>query len=185
MLFLCHLPVPHSLNLITTNPPTQLQYDAILAEVTTAPTSDQRNDALRSLGRARSPALIERTLTLPLSPSVKSQDVYLPLGGLRTHAAGVLATWEWLTGNWATLQRKLPPGLTMLGTVVSICVGGFSHKDQADMVKGFFADQSTKGFEMSLRQSLDAVKAKAGWVARDGADVRAWLGERGFLGGKI
>ena len=159
---------------------THAQYEVILNEYRTAQTSDERNTALRALGRARDPALIAKTLSLPLSNEVKGQDIYLPLGGLRTHADGISILWDWMKQHWSELERKLPPGLTMLGTVVSLCTSGFTHDRQVDEVKAFFAERSTKGFDQSLAQSHDAVVAKARWLQRDTDDVKKWLGDNGY-----
>ncbi|KAJ9656848.1 Aminopeptidase 2 mitochondrial [Coniosporium apollinis] len=157
------------------------EYNAILNEYRTATTSDERNTALRAIGRAKQPELIQRTLTLPLSDEVKGQDIYLPLGGLRTHKDGIDALWAWMKENWDALEKKLPPGLTMLGSVVSICTSGFTSREQAEEIEEFFKKKSTKGFDQSLAQSLEAIKAKAKWIERDREDVRGWLEEHGYL----
>ncbi|OMP84133.1 Aminopeptidase 2, mitochondrial [Diplodia seriata] len=157
------------------------EYDAVLKEYRTASTSDERNTALRAIGRARSPELIQRTLALPLSDEVKGQDIYLPLGGLRTHKDGIEALWKWMTEHWDELEKKLPPGLTMLGTVVSICTSSFTRKEHIQRIEDFFGKRSTKGFDQSLAQSLDAIRAKSNWITRDSSDVEAFLKEHGYL----
>lgn len=158
-----------------------IQYNFILNEYRTSKTSDERNTALRALGRARSPELIKRTLTLPLSEEVKGQDIYIPLGGLRTHKEGLEALWKWVKDNWDELEKKLPPGLSMLGTVVSLCTAGFTHPDQSRDIQEFFGARKTKGFDQALAQSLDAIKAKSNWIQRDSEDVKAFLKENGYL----
>ncbi|QDS67523.1 hypothetical protein FKW77_002279 [Venturia effusa] len=156
-------------------------YNTILNEYRTAKTSDERNTALRAIGRAKDPELIKRTLSLPLSEEVKGQDIYLPLSGLRSHAKGVSALWDWMKENWDALEKKLPPGLTMLGSVVSICTSGFTHTDHIAQIKEFFDKKSTKGFDQSLAQSLDSIKAKSQWIERDREDVKSWLQSNGYL----
>lgn len=150
-------------------------------EYRTANTSDERNTALRAVGRAKKPELIKRTLGLPLSDEVKGQDIYLPLGGLRSHKDGISALWSWMKEHWSELEKKLPPGLTMLGSVVSICTSSFTHPDQMKDIEDFFGKKSTKGFDQSLAQSLDAIRAKSKWIQRDGEDVKKWLQENGYL----
>ncbi|KAF1815182.1 hypothetical protein P152DRAFT_456232 [Eremomyces bilateralis CBS 781.70] len=156
------------------------EYQAILQEARTAKTSDERNTALMSLGRAKDPELIKRTLSLPLGGDVKEQDIYLPLSGLRTHRAGVEAMWAWMQENWDELKKRLPPGLTMLSSVVTICTSGFTHSEHMDSLRAFFEARSTKGFDQSLAQSLDAIRAKQNWIERDSEDVKAWLTKRGY-----
>jgi len=118
---------------------------------------------------------------MPLSDEVKGQDIYLPLSGLRTHSEGIKALWQWMTVNWEALEKKLPPGLTMLGSVVSICTSGFTKTEQIEQIKEFFGKKSTKGFDQSLAQSLDSIKAKSQWIERDSDDVKGWLQANGYL----
>jgi aminopeptidase 2 len=100
---------------------------------------------------------------------------------LRTHKDGIIALWKWMTENWDVLEKKLPPALSVLGSVVSICTSSFTHEDQAAEIRKFFADRKTKGFDQSLAQSLDAIKAKSIWVERDGADVKQWLEQGSYF----
>ena len=112
---------------------------------------------------------------------MKDQDIYLPLGGLRAHEVGVQALWQWLQDNWTTLQEKLPPGLTLLSSVVQMCTSGFTKKGKIDDIKRFFDNKSTKGFDQGLAQSLDSISAKASWLERDGDDIQKWLKANGYL----
>jgi aminopeptidase 2 len=120
------------------------EYETILARYHDAPTADERNTCLRVLGRAKSPELIKRTLGLALSGEVKMQDIYMPIGGLRSHTEGIERRWEWMCDNWEEIVKRLPPGLTMLSSVVSICAGGFTRREQLDKVQSFFRDKDTK-----------------------------------------
>lgn len=157
------------------------EWEAVLARYHSAPTADEKNTCLRSLGRARSPELIEKTLALALSGEVKMQDIYMPIGGLGTTSAGIERRWEWMCKNWDTLVEKLPPSMTMLSSVVSICVAGFTKDEHMRRVEEFFADKDKKGFDRSLQQSLDSIRAKANWLQRDEDDVLGWLKEHGYL----
>ena len=158
------------------------EYDTLLNEYRTAQDADERNTALRSLGRVTNPALIQRSLDLPLSDDVKGQDVYLPISGLRNDQKGIEMLWEWVKKNWEPLNVKCPASLGMLGSVVSISTGGFTHEDQLKAVKTFFDGKSTKGFDRSLQQVSDGITAKARWLQRDGKDVEEWLNKQGYLG---
>jgi aminopeptidase 2 len=119
--------------------------------------------------------LIKRTLGLALGGEVRDQDIYMPIGGLRTHPAGVEAVFTWMTENWDELVRKLPPELNMLDSVVSICTSAFSSLEDLDRVQKFFEGRNTRGFDQTLAQSCDAIKAKAAWLNRDRQDLRDWV----------
>lgn len=128
------------------------------------------------MGRAKDPELIKKTLSLPFGGEVKEQDIYMPVSGLRTHPQGVKALYDWMTENWDELARRLPAGLSMLGTMVSICTSSFTHDDDITRIQKFFAPpRSTKGFDQGLAQSLDAIRAKAAWLGRDRKDVADWV----------
>lgn len=157
------------------------EYEALVKEYETAKSSDERNAALRSLGRARDPELIQRTLAYSLSKHVKDQDIYLPLAGLRAHREGIEAFWAWMKENWETLRQKMPPSFTLLGSVVSMATSSFTKEDQLKDVEAFFKDKSTKGFDRNLAQSSDAVRAKMGWLSRDGEAVEGWLKANKYL----
>jgi aminopeptidase 2 len=157
------------------------EYDIILNESRTAATSDERNTALRAIGKASKAELIQRTLALPLSDEVKAQDIYLPIAGLRAHDQGITALWDWMKKNWGALYERLPPGLSMLSTVVSLCTSSFTHRDQMADVEAFFKQKNTKGFDQSLAQSLDAIRAKSQWLERDRDDLKEWLKANGYF----
>lgn len=143
----------------------------------TSKTSDERNTALRCLGRAKDPKLIQQTLDLTLSGEVKSQDLYLPASGLRSHAEGIEALWEWMTENWPAIFKRLSGNAPMLGSMVSICVGGFAKQEQLDKVDTFFKDVDTKMFKQPLEQSKDSIRSKIAWLQRDREDVATWVKE--------
>lgn len=157
------------------------EYEVILNEYRNAKTSAERNTALRAIGRAKDPELIKRTLDYALSSEVKGQDIYLPLGGLRTHKDGIMALWEWMKQNWDELVARLPPGLSMLGSVVAICTSSFTNEEHMKDIRAFYDGKSTKGFDQALAQSLDAIKAKENWLERDTEDVKDWLKQNKYL----
>jgi aminopeptidase 2 len=156
------------------------EYDAVLNFYRTSTNSDERNTALRCLGRAKDPELIKRTLDLLFSGEIKDQDIYMPTSGLRSHPEGIEALYTWMTENWEELVKKLPPALSMLGTMVTIFTSSFTKKEQLAQVEKFFEGKSTNGFDQSLAQSLDAIRSKVTWTERDRAEVSAWLKENGY-----
>lgn len=159
----------------------EAEYNALVKEYETAKQSSERNTALRSLGFARDPALIQRTLAYSLSDAVKTQDLYMPLSALRSHKEGILALWSWVKGNWDVLIKRLPPGMSLMGDMVAISTSSFTQEDQLADVHSFFAEKGSKGFDLELAQSFDAIKAKQKWLARDKEDVKQWLIENKYL----
>jgi aminopeptidase 2 len=120
------------------------EYNVVLDRFRNAPTSDEKTTALRCLGSAEDPALIQRTLDLASSDEVKNQDIYMPLGGLRGSTAAIESRWNWMKTNWDALYKRLPPGLGMLGTVVQLCTASFCTEEQLKDVQAFFESKDTK-----------------------------------------
>ncbi|SCV99492.1 LAFE_0A04346g1_1 [Lachancea fermentati] len=146
--------------------------------------TDEKLAALRCLGRFSEPELIERTLGYLMDGTVLNQDVYIPMQGLRAHKAGVKALWSWLQANWDDVVKKLPPGLSMLGSVVTLATSGFTSFSAIEEIKAFFNTKSTKGFDQSLAQSLDTITSKALWLERDRENVEKYLRDNGYFGKK-
>ncbi|KAB5563420.1 peptidase family M1-domain-containing protein [Coniochaeta sp. 2T2.1] len=156
------------------------EYEQVLNFYRTSTNSDERNTALRCLGRAKDPELIQRTLSMLFSGEVKDQDIYMPAAGLRSHQEGVEALFAWLEENWEKLIEKIPPSFSMLGSLVSVFTSSFTTQAQLDKVEKFFASKSTTGFEMALAQSLDAIRSKISYLERDREDVKEWLKKNGY-----
>lgn len=157
------------------------EYSAIIKEYETGKNSDERNTALRALGRARDPKLVQRTIDYAFGKEVRDQDIYLPLAALRTHREGIEALWAWTKDNFDLVKERMPPSLTMLGTYVTIATSGFTKDEQLKDVVAYFDQKSTKGFDRNLAQSKDAVQAKISWLKRDADDVEKWLKENKYL----
>ncbi|KAI0514802.1 peptidase family M1-domain-containing protein [Xylaria bambusicola] len=156
------------------------EYDGILKAFTNSTNTDERNTILRCLGRAKDPELIQRTLDLALSNEVKSQDIYLPVSGLRSHPEGVEALFKWLNDKWSEISKRLSGNPPILGSMVTICTSSFTKPGQLKEVEQFFKDIDTKSFDQPLAQSKDAIRSKVSWVERDRDDVATWVKENGY-----
>lgn len=156
------------------------EYEKILDFYRKSKSSDERNTALRCLGRAKQPELIQQTLDLLFSGEIKDQDIYMPTAGLRSHPEGIEALFKWMVSNWDELYKRLPPALSMLGSMVQIMTSSFTKPEQLAQVEKFFADKNTSGYDQALAQSLDGVRSKISWLGRDKSDVAGWLKENGY-----
>lgn len=142
--------------------------------------NDEKLAALRTLGRFTDAKLLDRTLSYLFDGTVLNQDIYIPMQGMRAHKEGIEALWSWVQTNWDEVVRRLPPGLSMLGSVVVIGTSGFTSFEAISDIKKFFDKKSTKGFDQSLAQSLDTITSKAQWVNRDRDVVNKYLKNNGF-----
>lgn len=120
--------------------------------------------------------MIPQTLDLLLSGKIRDQDIYLPIGGLRSSREGIEGLFTWMTTNWEAIYKKFPKESTMISSIVAYSVGGLSTQEQLDAVQQFFGDKTKAGFDRSLAQATDSVRARVAWTERDNQDLRQWLG---------
>lgn len=153
-----------------------------LYHIYTHPASvEEKLAALRALGRFEDAALLDKTVALLFQADIiKPQDIYMPMQGMRSHRGGVEKLWHWFSANWDEVYKLLPPGLSMLGLVVTIATAGFTKPEQKAEVEKFFAAKDTKGYDQALAQSLDMITAKSNWASRDAASVALWLTENSY-----
>ncbi|KAG7660768.1 APE2 [[Candida] subhashii] len=142
---------------------------------------EEKIAALRSFGRFENEAVLDKVTALLLQTDiVKQQDIYIPMQGLRAHKVGILKLWDWLTVHWDKVYELLPPGLSMLGSVVTLATSGFTRPEQRDEVEKFFSTKNTKGYDQGLAQSLDIIASKGKWASRDAETISKWLAANGY-----
>lgn len=153
-----------------------------LYEIYTHPNSvEEKIAALRAFGRFEDDEVLDKVTSLLLKTDIiKSQDIYIPMQGMRVHKKGIEKLWTWFTVNWDAIYELLPPGLSMLGSIVIISTSGFTKPEQKKEIEEFFKTKNTKGYDQSLAQSLDMITAKSNWARRDTDSITNWLKENGY-----
>ncbi|KAG4267458.1 aminopeptidase 2 [Fusarium proliferatum] len=150
------------------------EYDDILRVYETAQDDTVRGNALRSLGYATDPKLVDKTLAYALKKvEEKAGDIRKYLSGLSEHAVGLQKRWDWLCMNWDVLNDRLPSGM---GEIAHLCVEGFTTTEQIREAELFFESKGVEGFE----QWLDGPKQKRSWVEKDKLNVHEWLVKSGY-----
>ena len=105
---------------------------------------------------------------------------------VRTHnAVGVMArmsmnpqgrdlAWQFLKDNWDEFERRYADGGFAIMTLVGI-TGRFTTEDKAEDVSKFFADHNVASAERTIRQSLEAIRINAAWLARNRQLLADWF----------
>lgn len=151
-------------------------FDQLYAIYTNPLSVEEKIAALRAFGRFENDAILDKVSGLLLKTDIiKAQDIYIPMQGMRAHRRGIERLWRWLTENWDEIYKLLPPGLSMLGSVVTLASSGFTKQEQKNEVEKFFQTKDTKGFDQSVAQTLDIITAKSNWSTRDGDVIAQWL----------
>lgn len=151
-------------------------YDQIFHIYTHPQSAEEKNTALRTLGQFRDEKILSGFTDLFLQPDViKPQDIHVAMAGLRGHAMGIKHLWKWTSSNWDAVYKAFPPGLSLLGYIVTSSTLSFTKPEQKKEVEDFFADKNTKGYDQALAQSLDVITAKSKRATRDVEVVTQWL----------
>ncbi len=119
------------------------------------------------------PALVQRTLTYAVSPSVRTQDTSALIGGLLGSAASRNAAWAFVKQEWPTLVRKLGTFQGIPGIVGSL--GSFCSAEDAADIRSFFAQNPVPAASRALQQSLERIDNCAAVVARQSPALTTWL----------
>lgn len=151
-------------------------YAQLMALFEKSTLQEEKVRVLRSLTRFRDKAVAAEALKFSLSDGVRSQDRYVILGGFGSNAACRLQAWEFIKREWRAVTAFFGGGnLGMLSRIIEGATQGFHTEGDAKDVETFFKTHPIKGGQRSIQQSLEVVRANARWMARDRADLAAWL----------
>ena len=114
-----------------------------------------------------------------------SDIVESPGSSVATLTAGSALTsrrpfWVRFQAEFANVSQRLG-GSFSLAKLIRASASSFTSEEDAKDIERFFATQDTAVFSMSLAQTLESVRARAQWVARDAKDVASWLTDHGYL----
>lgn len=156
-------------------------YDTIFQQVVDRPAVDSAEIALGALGKVSDKKFIDRGLSYILGPEVPKQDTHSIAGSLAANAPSRWATWEYMQANWPAIREKFSSNMVVLDRLVKLTLQNFSSMKAHDQIQAFYADKDNHGYDRSLGQVLDTIKAKAQWLERDGEVVKGWLQANSFL----
>ncbi|CEQ42185.1 SPOSA6832_03982 [Sporobolomyces salmonicolor] len=150
--------------------------------------------------------LYARLLLIPLR-LCKSLTHQRDLQGLAANPTSRRLVWAFLQQTWPGLEQQFK-GSFLLGRIAAASfescallfrllflscrtrtltrrIGSsdrsLTTEADADAVESFFADKDTTSFNQPLQQGLEAVRAKARWLARETQEVQVWLENKGFM----
>ena len=98
-------------------------YDMLFNIFRNTTNTEEKLTALGALGAFKEPDLIERTITYLLDGTVLKQDIFVPMGTLKTHSSGILALWNWMERDFEKIIETINPGSPVIKHVMSMCLG--------------------------------------------------------------
>lgn len=126
-----------------------------------------RSAALASLGKARNPALIKRTIDL--IEKVDDNEISALIHGLISHHEGMEAAVDWITQNCIELSNRLGSHLLTLCFTI---FGNFHSSSGVERAKELFAKVKGARTEPLVLESIEGRRA---WIERGRKDVQEWV----------
>jgi aminopeptidase N/puromycin-sensitive aminopeptidase len=147
-------------------------YDKLLAASKNSPDPGEKTDALRTLGRFRDPALVQRTLDYLVSGEVRNQDTWIVLVPLLRDRATRDQTWDYMQKNWDRVHAQLT---VSSGAEVVRATGNFCTAERRDEVMKFFATHKIEASERTLAKAVDSINDCIQLRSGQEPDFHTWL----------
>jgi aminopeptidase 2 len=155
------------------------EYEQVMKVYKKPPTPQYKVACMRALCSTRDAKLLERSTEFMYSSEVKMQDMMYFFSGLAGNTYARRQLWQSLRAHLSELVIKFK-GNFSLGRIVKSSFDRFSTEEDLMDVLKFFEDKDTKTYDQSLKQGMDAVRAKTAWLERDVTDVEEWLKQNGM-----
>jgi len=104
--------------------------------------------------------LLLKTLTLSLTPEVRSQNIRVPIMGVSANIYGSDILWSWLKNNWKKLVRRFGVGNPLANRIVASIGSVIDDKQEKD-VRKFFKKMPLPGTERVIEQTLERVRIRS------------------------
>jgi len=104
--------------------------------------------------------LLLKTLTLSLTPEVRSQNIRVPIMGVSANIYGSDILWPWLKNNWKKLVGRFGVGNPLANRIVASIGSVIDDKQEKD-VRKFFKRMPLPGTERVIEQTLERVRIRS------------------------
>lgn len=151
------------------------EFDAILERYRKEQSPQLRISLLGTMGRFRTPELIERYLKMALSKDVRPQDIYIPLAWSFRNREGRDLAWAWVQENWDEFVRRYGDGGKMLDRFPHYAASAYATHEKAAEIKDFFESHPHPSTSRATPQAVEGVELKADWADRDMDKIRAFV----------
>lgn len=137
---------------------------------------EEKNRIAGALGRFRDEGILKKVLEFSLSKDVRPQDAYRLTSGVILNIHGREIGWKFLKQKWPVFLERY--GAQKSLSYVISPLGSYHTNRAADDIEKFFKKNPAPGAERTLQQTLERIRAKSAWLARDGKKLEKWLQKR-------
>jgi len=142
-----------------------------------ADSSAERSRIGYAMGSTEKPELITKVLNFSLGPDVRSQDA----PGIITSVTGTLVgrelAWQFFQKNKDEIGIRYSNDY-LIGRVIKGIIAGFASEAKASEIEQFFKMNQFAGSQRAIQQSLESIRLKAAWLAKDGEAIKTFLSSK-------
>jgi cytosol alanyl aminopeptidase len=149
-------------------------FERLVAVLKAPKTPEMRLIALAGLAGFEDPKLVDRTLSLTLEGTVKTQDLRYVFPPITMRRATRDTAYAWIEKHFDELARVMPAFLR--ARLVHVA-GAMCDKDRVSAVEAFFRPRIEKieGVEKATHQSIEEGRRCAALAEKDGPATASWL----------
>lgn len=149
-----------------------------------APAVDSKDVCLSVLGSCTDEDVIKTSLLpflfnisppSPANNSVPPGDMHMLSGALAANRVARPLLWQFITENWAQIEKKIGGNPIVLDRFVNVSLSKFTSYKDVDSIEAFFKDKDTSAYNRTLDAAKDKVRGRAAYRERDAAVLKEWL----------
>lgn len=150
-------------------------YQKMLDWYTETTSAEERTQLISGLCAARDPELIQRSLGLLTTDTVKLQDLFYWVVYLSRNRFSRDHLWQWMQDEWDWIVKQFGNDMHYTDFPKYIA-GAFSTPAQLKGYKAFFEPKLNEtGIARTIRQGIEDIESRVQWIERDGDAVIDFL----------
>ena len=141
-------------------------HDTLTGLYRKAGNQEEKMRFLGALSSFQDEALLSKTLEFSLSPEVRLQDLYIPIGKCAGNPYGRKLVWPWIKKNWKGIGDRFGhAGSPLLNRIVSTA-GVINDASREAEVRDFFRKNPVPGTERKIAQTLERIRISSRFLDR-------------------
>ncbi|MBX3138456.1 M1 family metallopeptidase [Candidatus Obscuribacterales bacterium] len=160
---------------VTTYNGGEKEYEEIIAALKTEKIPELEKRFLSSLTHFAQPELVDKTLNMVLSDTVRSQDGFRVLAGMLDGHRTKHRTWAFVKEHWTDITKKFPP--RSMANLAYACAA-FDKPDEEEDLRSFFAAHELPYAKAAVARMLEEVHRRVLYRQKNEQAIRIWVTEQ-------
>lgn len=149
-------------------------FDKLLNLHNTSPSPEERITLAAALTHFKQPELINRSLDLIMTDTVRLQDVGYWVAYSFMNRFARHETWKWVVKNWSWLKQNLGSDLSFYRMPI-YAARAYSDLAFLEEYKAFFASVMEPALDRSTKQGIEMIQWQSEWKKRELSALQAFF----------